>query len=233
MSLLYKTITYFFPSIAECEFAGEPSHCKCDANEKSIHRILTEPWFIENPDLQLDVLKICWANLAHLINTTPDEKTFTGDITDIILYELPAEFTGYKFFETLVKNIHEGHFLLTQSWFLNSIERQVDVAVAALNNISYMIDVHDSDFDKNLDYILKEHYYSILEKEYHEEYSMENDEEDDKYQNDYSDDFKLNVKVKKNNVVVYTDEEIEELLNYDIEMTGVEMTEEEINQLLF
>jgi hypothetical protein len=141
MSLLYKTISYFFPSIAG------------------------EFWFIENPDLQLDVLKICWANLAHLVNTTPDEKTFTENITDIILYDLPAEFTGCKFLETLVKNIHDGDFLLTQAWFLNSVERQVDVAVAALNNICHMIDVFHENFDVHLDSLLKKHHFNMHEED--------------------------------------------------------------------
>ncbi len=187
MSLLYKTISYFFPSIAGeascCEYDAnvksidwiltEPLRCEHDANVKSIDWILTEAWFIENPDLQLDLLKICWANMAHLVNTTPDEKTFTENITDIVLYKLPAKFCGYQFLETLVQDIHDGDFLLTQAWFLNSIERQVDVAVAALNNICHMIDVFHENFDVHLDSLLKEHCFNMRGKGFLKEYASD------------------------------------------------------------
>ena len=168
MSLLNKTIISFFPNRKQCAFIGEQ-------------------WFIENPDIQLDVLKICWAGMSHLIKTSTDKKKFVEDIQDIILYEIPEKFTGHSFLKMIVKDIIDGDFLLFQYWFVNSSNLQVDVTVAAMNNISYLIDVHSSEIYNDLYQILKVHYERFPEEEIYEddqEDVVEDQEDDQDYQED-------------------------------------------------
>ncbi len=63
MSLLYKTISSFFPNEAMCAF-------------------VEEPWFIKNYELQLDVLQLCQAGHAWLLfSEIVDPKTFETEMT--------------------------------------------------------------------------------------------------------------------------------------------------------
>ncbi len=168
MSLLNKTIISFFPNRKQCAFIGEQ-------------------WFIENPDIQLDVLKICWAGMSHLIKTSTDKKKFVEDIQDIILYEIPEKFTGHSFLKMIVKDIIDGDFLLFQYWFVKSSNLQVDVTVAAMNNISFLIDVHSSDIYNDLYQILKVHYESFSEEEIYEDDQEDFQDDQEDVQDDQED----------------------------------------------
>jgi hypothetical protein len=143
MSLYNKTIQSFFPRSDMCAFTGEQ-------------------WFIENSTAQLSLLKVCWAGYAWLMEELLDSERFTNNFDKIMYINnihdnyLPEKFQGYQFLETLVKDILDGKSLLSHTWFIASIPRQIKVALAAINHVACMIDVYDSEFDVYLDVILEE-----------------------------------------------------------------------------
>ena len=143
MSLYNKTIQSFFQHSDMCTFTGEQ-------------------WFIENPFIQMKLLKVCWAGYAFLIEELLDSERFTNNFDKIMFIisfydaNLPNKFQGYQFLETLVDDILDGKSLLSHTWFIASIPRQIKVALAAINHVACMIDVYDSEFDVYLDVILED-----------------------------------------------------------------------------
>jgi hypothetical protein len=160
MSLLSWTINYFFANRKQCAFIGEQ-------------------WFIENPVIQLDVLKICWAGLAKMIKTSADEQTFVDCITDVILYDLPEHFSGISFLKLIGKNIANMDVLLYQPWFLNSPQLQIDIAVAACNDIGFNIDIYCPNMHVNLQQAMKQYYeFYCFELDDLDEYECEDEDID-------------------------------------------------------
>ncbi len=143
MSLLYKTISSFFPTEVQCTFVGEP-------------------WFLENYELQLDVLRLCEAGFACVLFTQiRDRFMFKMHVACCMQryidqdYYLDSPHYRAKFTKYLTSSIPEGDYLLTRSWFCNDISSQVNVYLIEINACSSMINVVAGDF--------KEHIESVME----------------------------------------------------------------------
>ena len=143
MSLLYKTISSFFPNEAMCAFVGEP-------------------WFIENHELQLDVLQLCQAGYAcMLFSKTPDHETFKMQMAYFInryvdtTYRTNRQDHYSKFVDNLTLGITDGDYLLTRGWFCRSPYRHVNVYIIELNGCSGLIDCFRGDFDEHIENIMQ------------------------------------------------------------------------------
>ncbi len=143
MSLLHKTILSFFPSKAHCTF-------------------VEAPWFLENYELQLDVLRLCQMGFAKLLFTPLDRHTFMQHVMccmcryiDDTYYPNNQTYYG-QFIEYLTSSITNGDYLLTRSWFCGEITyHHVNVFLIELNGCSYLINPVADDFD--------DHFYSLMD----------------------------------------------------------------------
>ena len=141
MSLLYKTISSFFPTEAHCTFVDEP-------------------WFIANYDLQLNVLRLCQMGLACvLFSKIKDYQIFKMHVMCCVRryidpdYCMDSPVYRANFTEYLISSISNGDYLLTRKWFCNETYRHVDVYLIELNGCSNLINVLSGDFDEHINSI--------------------------------------------------------------------------------
>jgi hypothetical protein len=140
MSLLYKTISSFFPCEAQCAFAREQ-------------------WFITNHELQLDVLRLCQAGYASVFFTPMDSHTFKQHVMCCMRRYIDETYypNNYNYYSRLVdyltSSIPNGDYLLTRGWFCRSPYRHVNVFLIELNGCSNMIFALAGDFDEHIESI--------------------------------------------------------------------------------
>jgi hypothetical protein len=122
MSLLHKTILSFFPAEVQCTF-------------------VEEQWFLENYELQLDVLQLCQAGHAWLLfNKIDNPETFETELTYYI-----------NRFVTYTDNVnHRNH----SSKYCPPY-RRVNSYLIEVNGCSGMIDIFRDDFDEHLENIME------------------------------------------------------------------------------
>jgi hypothetical protein len=122
MSLLYKTISSFFPNKAMCAF-------------------VEEPWFIENHELQLDVLQLCQAGYAcMLFSKISDHETF----------KMQMKYFINRYVDTADNVNHRNHY---SKYCLPY--RRVNIYLIEVNGCSGMIDCIRDDFDEHLENIMQ------------------------------------------------------------------------------
>ncbi len=122
MSLLRKTILSFFPNEAMCAF-------------------VEEPWFIENYELQLDVLQLCQAGHAWLLfSEIVDPETFETEMTYYI-----NRFVAYT------DNVNHRNDSLKYC----PPYRRVNCYLIEVNGCRGMIDIFRDDFDEHLENIMQ------------------------------------------------------------------------------
>ncbi len=137
-TLLNETVCSFFPNKRNCAFVGEP-------------------WFFNNHQVQLDVLRLCDAGYAARINTSTHEGPFVRNVRELMMDYFPGYHPGcdYDFLtNTLLVGIRNGEYLLTRSWFCRSLARHVCVFLIKLNGYSSFINPIIGDFDDHIDHIM-------------------------------------------------------------------------------
>jgi hypothetical protein len=142
MSLLTKTILSFFPNEVLCTF-------------------VEEPWFLENYELQLDVLRLCQMGFACVLFTSiQDRFVFKTHVMCCIQryidpdYYLDGPEYRMKVIQYLTSSIPNGEYLLTRSWFCKDIKRQVNVYLIELNACSSLINATAGDFNEHIDSVM-------------------------------------------------------------------------------
>ncbi len=122
MSLLIKTILSFFPTDVQCTF-------------------VEEPWFIENHELQLDVLQLCQAGHAWLLfNKIDNRETFETEMKYYI-----NRFVAYT------DNVNHRN----DSSKYCPPYRRVNMYLIEVNGCRGMIDIFRDDFDEHLENIMQ------------------------------------------------------------------------------
>ena len=142
-SFLNETVISFFPTECACAFVGEP-------------------WFFSNHQVQLDVLRLCEAGYAHLIETFCDENVFAHHVMMLVgqmidprrIYQ--SLIYDYDFVEELVQGIEYGEYLLTRGWFCRSIYRHVNVLLLRIHGYLHWIDPVAGDFDEHIESIIQQ-----------------------------------------------------------------------------
>jgi hypothetical protein len=137
MSLLNKTILYFFPAEAHlCAF-------------------VEEPWFQENYEIQVKVLRICYEGYAQLIETSPNENTFSSHIY-CLLDILDIEIDNI-FLEELVKDFGDNSYVVWRS-ICNSEQLQLKILLIKMYDYSHLVNTVDNacEFDIHLDTIIEQ-----------------------------------------------------------------------------
>jgi hypothetical protein len=143
MSLLYKTISSFFPTEEHCAY------------------FVGEPWFLANYKLQMDVLRLCQEGYANVLFTPAyDRYDFIQHVmccTSRYIdddYHLDSRVYYEHLVECIVSSIPYGEYLLGRSWFRNSPYRHVDVFLIVLNGCANMINVVSGSFDEHIQSIM-------------------------------------------------------------------------------
>jgi hypothetical protein len=142
MSLLTKTICSFFPNEVKCTF-------------------VEEPWFLENYELQLDVLRLCQMGFACVLFTPiRDRYMFKMHVACCMEryvdpdYHLDSPDYRMKVIQYLTSSIPNGEYLLTRSWFCKDIKHQVNVYLIELNGMSSLINAIAGDFNEHIDSVM-------------------------------------------------------------------------------
>jgi hypothetical protein len=142
MSLLSKIISSFFPS-------------------KVTPAFVEEPWFLENHELQLDVLRLCQTGMAcafytPISNCLMFKLHVVGCMQRYVDVEYTMDDPAYrmKFAEYLATSISGGEYLLTRGWFCNNTRLHVKVFLIELNGMSSLINAIHGDFEEHIDSII-------------------------------------------------------------------------------
>ncbi len=142
MSLLIKTICSFFPNEVKCTFIGEP-------------------WFLENYELQLDVLRLCHMGFACVLFTPIRNRyIFKMHVACCMEryidpdYHLDSPFYRAKLMEYLTSSIQDGDYLLSRSWFCKNINHHVNIYLIEIHGMSSLINVTAGDFDEHIHSIM-------------------------------------------------------------------------------
>ena len=115
--------------------------------------ILTRPSFKRNPEVQLNVLKLCWADQAFRINTSISDELFP-DHVDSAVWHFGGESMNENFLRVIVQNIPDGDKLLSYNWFTTSTERQLDMLIIQFEGCAELVDVDNDDFDAHIEAIM-------------------------------------------------------------------------------
>jgi hypothetical protein len=137
MSLLIKTILYFFPAEAHlCAF-------------------VEEPWFQENYEIQVKVLRLCYEGYSQMIETSSDENTFSSHIYCLLdIFDIEID---NIFLEELVEDFGDDGYVVWRS-ICNSEQRQIKILLIKMYEYSHLINTVDNpcEFDIHLDMIIEQ-----------------------------------------------------------------------------
>jgi hypothetical protein len=135
MSLLNETICSFFPTEAHlCAFVDQP-------------------WFQQNYEIQMRVLRLCYEGYVKMIKTSYDEKTFSSHI--YCLLNILDIKTDNAFLEELVEDFGDNGYVVWRS-IRDSEQRQIKILLIKMYGYSHWVNTVDNscEFDIHLDMII-------------------------------------------------------------------------------